>query len=104
MSRNCQDDKFMCADFNGGPPTEFGAESWIVATDKDEEVVFYEGWSSVGSAYLMNNGFERFPADQIIRVYASENTADESQLLQDLQYHSSCSQNLDLLNRFGSQG
>ena len=104
MSRNCQDDKFMCEDFNGGPPTEYGTESWVVATDKDEEMIFYEGWISVGTAYVMNNDMERFPADQIIKVYASEDTADESQLLQNVQYHSSCSQNLDLLNRFGSQG
>lgn len=103
LSAQCQDDKFLCTDFQGGPPTTFGEMSYIVATDTDGEITFFEGFVPVGSSYLMDNNFERFPADQIIRVYSSDVTTEEN-LLQDVQYHSSCSQNLDLLNRFGSQG
>ena len=104
LSAQCQDDgKFECQDFNGGPPTTFGEKSYIVATDKDEKELFFEGWVPVGSSYIMDNNFERFPADQTIKIYSSDVTT-EANLLQDVQYHSSCSQNLDLLNRFGSNG
>lgn len=102
MSRNCQEDKFICEDFNGGPPHGYGDLAYIKALDTDEEQVFFEGWVPVGSLYIMQNNFERFPADQIIKVYSSD-AADEASLQQMVQYHSSCSQNLDLLNRFGSQ-
>lgn len=95
-------DKFMCEDFNGGPPDEPGSLAYIVATDVKGETIFFEGWSEVFSLYLMQNNMERFPADQIITVYSSD-AKDEASLLQRVQYHSSCSQNLDLLNRFGSQ-
>lgn len=104
LSAQCQDDgKFECEDFQGGPPTSFGELSYIVAMDKDREDLFFQGWVPVGSSYIMDNGFERFPADQNIRVYSSNVTTEEN-LLQNVQYHSSCSQNLDLLNRFGSHG
>ena len=102
LSANCQpDDKFFCEDFNGGPPSTFGEPAYIVATDRDEEEVYFEGFVNVGSSYIMDNNMERFPADQTIKVYSD---SDKTNLLQDVQYHSSCSQNLDLLNRFGSHG
>ena len=104
LSAQCQDEgKFTCQDFSGGPPTTFGEKSYIIATDVDEEQVYFQGWVPVGSSYIMDNNFERFPADQKIKIYSSD-VISEANLLQDMQYHSSCSQNLDLLNRFGSNG
>lgn len=103
FSAQCQNDKFICQDFNGGVPSTFGEEFYIQAFDDNLETLFFEGFVPIGSTYLMENGFERFPADQRIFVYRNENTTPEN-LLQDVQYHSSCSQNLDLLNRFGSHG
>jgi hypothetical protein len=102
-SNQCQDpDKFSCQDFNGGPPDGFGFESYVLATGEGgEDPIFYSGPVMSGTRFLMQNNMERFPADQQIRVYSCPEQTD-SCLLQDLTYHSSCSQNLDLLNRFGS--
>jgi hypothetical protein len=104
LSAQCQDEgKFSCTDYNGGPPSVFGEPSYIVAMDNKEREVFFEGWVPVGSTFIMDSGFERFPADQSIKTYSS-NVTSEDTLLQHVLYHSSCSQNLDLLNRFGSHG
>jgi len=71
--------------------------------DDELSMTFFEGWVGVYETFLLTNNMERFPADQNVRVWSSDAKTDET-LLQDLTYHSSCSQNLDLCNRFGSQG
>jgi len=100
---NCQDaDKYQCEDSNGGPPVaqfNSGVSSWILATSDDGGDIYFEGEVEVGQPYAMVNGGERFPADQMIRIYED---SSKSTLLQTVLYHSSCSQNLDLLNSFGS--
>ena len=48
------------------------------------------------------DGQERFEADQQVMIYRDDNTAAEGALLQEVQYHSSCSSNLELKNRFGA--
>jgi hypothetical protein len=60
--------------------------------------VYFDGVVNVGDFYRLDDGGERFEADQFITV----STADQSAVLQEVQYHSSCSQNLELKNRFGA--
>jgi hypothetical protein len=100
QSYNIQDaDKFGCTDFAGGPPTEDGVESYIVVTDlKGEGIVYHAANVPVGSVYYLNDNGERFVADQSIMIYDREGGT----LLQDVYYHSSCSQNLFLKDRFGA--
>ena len=104
VSNQCQDpDKFQCTDFNGGPPdnSQVGVESWIMVTDDGFETTYFDGPVKVYERFLVENGMERFPADQVIRIW-SDSSKSEAALLQEVFYHSSCSQNLDLLNRFGA--
>jgi hypothetical protein len=63
---HCQEEgKVTCQDFNGGPNSEFGAEAYILAMDDGLEETYFEGTVAAGSAYVMENNFERFPADQV---------------------------------------
>lgn len=102
QSDNIQEDKFFCEDRNGGPPTEEGASSYIVVTDiKGKGVVYFSGFVQIGQEYPLDDGGNRFEADQFITVYSSDDTT-ESNILQFVQYHSSCSSNLQLKNRFGA--
>ena len=99
QSDNSQPLKFTCADMNGGPPTDIGAESYIIVTDiKGDGITYFEGLVAVDSLYSLNDAGERFAADMFIMIY----TPDQSTLLQMVQYHSSCSQDLELKNRFGA--
>jgi len=101
-SWNVQGEKFICEDFNGGPPTTIGEKSFIVVTDADGEFIYHRDWVTVNSLYEHNSGGERFSADSIITIYKNNNTGDLANLLQSIQYHSSCSQTLFLKNRFGA--
>ena len=99
QSDNTQELKFSCVDENGGPPVNTGEEVYIVVTDiKGLGITYFEGSVAVGETYNLGNEGERFDSDQFITIY----TADESTLLQKVQYHSSCSSNLELKNRFGA--
>jgi len=99
QSDNSQPLKFTCQDMNGGPPTELGAESYIIVTDiKGDGITYFEGLVAVDSLYSLNDNGDRFAADMFIMIY----TPDRTTLLQLVQYHSSCSQNLELKNRFGA--
>jgi hypothetical protein len=103
QSDNRQFLKFTCEDFGDGPPTEIGTESWIVVTDLTGQIVYHEDFVPVGSNYFLRTppDQERFVPDQIINIYSSSD-ATEATLLQTMQYHSSCSSNLELKNRFGA--
>jgi hypothetical protein len=79
-----------------------GAESYIVVTDaKGKGITYFEGIVGVGENYRLNDGGQRFEADQQIMIYtpAGPNMAN---LLQAVQYHSSCSQEFELKQRFGA--
>lgn len=56
----------------------------------------------VGSLYNHDSGGERFSANSLITIYKNNNTGDLANLLQSVQYHSSCSSTLFLKNRFGA--
>jgi hypothetical protein len=76
-----------------------GATSYIEVTAlKDESIVYFAGDVAVGDIFTLEDGGERFEADQKVRIFDSQGGT----LLQDTFYHSSCSQNLDLKNRFGA--
>ena len=94
--------KFFCEDFQGGPPTGRGEKSFIVVTALKDDIVYHSDWVEVGELFTLFDGGENFVADQIITVYNSDNTADPNNIIQSVQYHSSCSQNLFLKDRFGS--
>jgi hypothetical protein len=92
-------DKFGCTDIGSGPPTQEGVESYIVVTALDDtSIVYHAGNVPVGSIYYLSDNGQRFVADQNITIYASEG----GPMLQTLYYHSSCSQNLFLLDVFGA--
>ena len=99
QSDNTQALQFSCEDFAGGPPVNEGDQVYITVTDiKGLGVTYFQGIVAVGEIYDLNNNGERFQADQFITI----STPDQSTLLQRVQYHSSCSRNLELLNRFGA--
>jgi len=105
QSDNRQFLQFDCRDtMQGPPPTEEGAEAFIVVTDiEGRGNVYHQDWVKVGSNYdlVTPEGEDRFTADQRILIYSS-NVTSASNLLQDVVYHSSCSSNLELKNRFGA--
>ena len=94
--------KFFCNDFGEGPPTELGARSFIVVTDLEGETIFHSDYVSVGSLFTLSDGGDEFPANQLITIYKTNNTEDSDGVLQLVQYHSSCSSNLFLKDRFGA--
>jgi hypothetical protein len=94
--------QFFCNDFQGGPPTELGEQSYIVVTDLDGEVVYHSDYVEVGSLYTLTDGGNRFSSNQLITIYKDNNTEDPASLLQSVQYHSSCSSTLFLKDRFGA--
>jgi hypothetical protein len=98
QSDNVQPDKFFCTDL-GTISTELGEPYYIVVTDaKGKGITYFSGVVNVGDTYSLNDSGQRFEADQFIKIYSE----DQATLLQDVQYHSSCSQNLELKNRFGA--
>ena len=103
QSFNVQADKFFCNDFNGGPPTERGEKAYIVVTDiKEQGIIYYDDWATVGETFTLSDGGNNFQADQFITIYSSDDTSDPANILQAIQYHSSCSSNLFLKDRFGA--
>lgn len=99
QSDNRQLLKFSCTDMNGGPPVGEGDQAYIVVTDvKGNGIIYFEGLVAVGEEYVLDDDGEQFEADQRILI----STPDQSTVLQDVQYHSSCSSNLELKNRFGA--
>jgi len=99
QSYNNQELKFSCEDLNGGPPVNIGDEAYIVVTDiKGNGITYFEGLVGVGDNYRLNDNDERFEADLFISIY----TPDQSTLLQMVQFHASCSQNLGLSDIFGA--
>jgi hypothetical protein len=99
QSDNTQPLKFFCTDENGGPPTNIGDEAYIVVNDaKGKSITYFSGIVKVGDFFPANDGGRTFEADQTIQILSP----DQSTVLQNVQYHSSCSSNLELKNRFGA--
>jgi len=97
-----EEDKFTCEDIGNGPPTIDGEQSYIVViAKKDPDIVYHSDWVEVGSMYYLSDNDERFEADQNITIYSSD-VLTPANTLQKVLYHSSCSQNLFLKDRFGA--
>lgn len=99
---------FTCADTNGGPPTPEGSQSYIVATSKEGNDIYFSGHVAVGNKFVLNANeqFDMLSADMIISIYSFNahggSSPTESKLLQRLDLHLSCSVDLFLLDRFGA--
>mmetsp|Transcript_13324 Transcript_13324/g.28270 ORF Transcript_13324/g.28270 Transcript_13324/m.28270 type:complete len:386 (-) Transcript_13324:2053-3210(-) len=99
QSFNIQEiDQFGCVDTGAGPPTT-GSVWIVVAALKDPATVYFEGSVEVGGTFDMFDGGERFEADSTVTVYPD---SDKTEVLQVSNFHTSCSQNLFLKDKFGS--
>jgi hypothetical protein len=98
---------FTCTDFNDGPPTVDGTVSYITAVELGGGEVYFSGFAEVGGEFTML-AEELFAANMNVTIYESRgftNVTDIVQpenILQTILYHSSCSRNLFLKDRFGS--
>ena len=93
---------FQCFDFNGGPPVAEGATSYIVVKDtKGKNIIYFEGFATVGDEITLEDGGNRVEGNMNITIYSSDVVSPEN-ILQTVIYHSSCSRNLFLKDRYGS--
>jgi len=104
QSFNIQEsDLFRCIDLNGGAPTT-GGIAYIRVTTLEGDTIYFEGRVNVGDEFALNDGGNTVEANMNVTVYAGSTAADAlpENIVQTLVYHSSCSQNLFLKDRFGS--
>lgn len=100
QSENRQLLKFTCTDFNGGP--SLSGSAYIVVTDANGNgITYFEGSVNVSDNYILDNDGERFESDMIISIYDSA-VATDTNLLQRVEYSSSCNTILEIHNRFGA--
>ncbi len=99
QSANMQSEKFFCTDF-APIPQDPEAEVYLTATGRnDAEEIFFAGNVKINDLYNVTDpSGNRLPADMNLTVYESEGGT----ILQRVQYHSSCSQNLFLKDRYGA--
>lgn len=83
-------------------PIERGEKSFILVTDLVGETTFHNDWVNVGDLFTLSDDGNDFPSDQLITIYSSNDTSNPDNILQVVQYGSSCSQNLFLKDRFGA--
>jgi hypothetical protein len=103
QSYNSQGDKlFFCSDLNGGPPGSTSESAFIVVTDTQGKTIYHRGWVQVGTYFVVSDGGNSFEANQQITIYNSSTTESPDNILQVIQYHSSCSGNIFLKDRFGA--
>lgn len=93
---------FSCQDFNGGPPTEEGEQSFVTVTDtKGMGITYFSDFVGVGGDFFVEDDGNNVADDMQVAIYSSADTSQET-MLQAIVYHSSCSENLFLKDRFGS--
>lgn len=106
QSQNEQGDKFYCEDFQGGPPTDSGSQSYIVASDANNQgTTFFEGWVGVGGYFNVTAGYPAsetsIDPDVYLNVYNSQDKT-ETNLIQLVRLDGSCASPLNLGNAFGA--
>jgi len=107
QSSNIQPEKFFCEDYqvNGreAPLERSGDQVYLVVyPTKDEELIYFQGFTNEGDIFYMDGREEgKIESDTNITMYADDNLVPEN-ILQQVQFHSSCSQNLRLKDTFGS--
>jgi hypothetical protein len=97
--------ELTCEDFNGGPPgtTQVGATSWIRATPAGLDDIYFEGAVKIGSTFNATTTAAEVEGNIDIFVYEYDEVNDgPGALLQQVLFHSSCSQELFLADNFGS--
>jgi hypothetical protein len=92
---------YFCEDYQGGPPTTEGATSYIIARDIKGLKTYFEGFVNVGDQYNLFDNGANLTANMNITIYSSEEQTAET-LLQTIVFHSSCSSNLFLKDRYGA--
>lgn len=95
--------QITCEDFNGGPPapTTRGALSWLRLEGKGE--IYFEGVVEVGSSFNASTIEDEVEANTDIFIFEYDEANDgPGQLLQEVVFHSSCSQELYLADTYGS--
>ena len=115
QSFNIQEaDKFDCTDQNGGPGLTGQYYIHVVPRKKPDGDVYFSGPVNVGDVFPMCPGYpacsgDRFEADSTVWVYpisAASNPnfdpVNDDNWLQLVNYHTSCSQNLFLKDKYGS--
>jgi len=95
QSYNDQGSQFSCTDYGHGPPTVIGEESYILVTDLSGERIYHSGRVQVMNTFTLHG------AHQLITIYNSPELKPEN-MVQSIQYDSSCSGNMLLLDRFGA--
>ena len=95
-SNNDQADKFTCHEM-GSYNTATG--KYIEFTDTSGYETYFNGWVAPNEVVELTPPSGRFPADMLVRIYTAPN---KRYMLQDIQYHSSCSRNLFNGDSFGA--
>jgi hypothetical protein len=98
---------YECFDIGNGPPVEGPVPTFsyikVVALNSPD-IIYHEDWVEVGTNYdltLPMNGGDRVASNMNITIYSTNITEPQFQL-QNLKYHSSCSANLFLKDKFGA--
>ena len=115
QSFNIQEaDIFDCEDRNGGPGLTGQYYIHVAPRKSPNEDVYFSGLGNVGDVFPMCPGFpscsgERFEADTTVWVFPPEVASEPNfdpitnpNYVQLVNYHTSCSQNLFLKDKFGS--
>jgi hypothetical protein len=111
QSFNIQEaDKFDCTDRNGGPGLTGQYYIYVVPKKDPTSDVYFSGFVNVGDVFPMCPGFpscsgDRFEADSTVYVFPSDPGGDPTSnpnWVQLVNYHTSCSQNLFLKDKYGS--
>ena len=95
-SVNDQGYKFFCDETGSYNDTQ---GKYLEFTDTYGYEIYYKGFAFPDQVVTLVPESGRFPADMRIRVYTA---ANKKFILQDIQYHSSCSKNLFNGNSFGA--
>lgn len=100
QSYNVQDSStFSCTDLGTGPPATIGAQSFIIVSARnDSSAIYYEGLVAVGEQFNVTDGGKILATEQTILIY----DAPGGNLLQNVSFSSSCSNNLFLNDQFGA--
>jgi hypothetical protein len=100
---------FACFDYNGGPPKTQNVTSYIIASVLGGGEIYFEGFVNTGNIYTLNAApNQRVAANMNITIYDPRGQTNPvaikmpANILQTTRYHSSCSRNLFLKDRFGN--
>jgi hypothetical protein len=100
QSRTVQKETFICQDYQRIPAV--GERAYIYVTDiNGHGTVYHNDYTTVGDMYNLTDKGLPFEDDMFIYIYSSAERT-EANLLQYVQYHSACSGDVFLNDRFGA--